>query len=174
MRTFQALMILACVGGCATYRDDLNRGRQAYEQNHYVEALSTWRALQWDLDALEPAEQVRYAYLRGMTDYRLGLRSDARHWLAFADALDRQNPDGLTEDWRRRLNEAMADLNAQVWQVTPAEAMALDEARDNGAWPGAADSASRQKKATSTSVQQAILGSDGGGALQGKPAEAVP
>ena len=67
------------------------------------------------MDALEEPDQARYAYLRGMTDYRLGFRPDARHWLGLADAIDQKHPGGLTEEWRQRLKEALADLNAEVW-----------------------------------------------------------
>jgi hypothetical protein len=150
MRTSQALMMVVCVGGCATYQDDLNRGQQSYEQNHYDDALSAWRALESDMDSLEPTDQARYAYLRGMTDYRLGFRSDARHWLGLADAIAQKNPTVLNEDWRKRLNEALADLNAEAWKVTPARAAEISESRDNGIWPPAAGRAP-QKQADSSS-----------------------
>ena len=145
MRTFRALLMVACAGGCATYQDDLNRGQQFYEQNHYDEALSAWRALESDMDSLEPADQARYAYLRGMTDYRLGFRSHARHWLGLADALAQKNPTVLNEDWRRRLKDALADLNAQVWSVTPDRAAEISESLDNGIWPPTAAGALRKK-----------------------------
>ncbi|MBN1608074.1 MAG: hypothetical protein JW940_15680 [Polyangiaceae bacterium] len=141
MRTLHALTMVVCVGGCATYQDDLNRGQQAFEQNHYDEALSTWRALESDTDSLGPGDQARYAYLRGMTDYRLGFRADARHWLALADAVAEKNPTVLNEDWRKRLNEALADLNAEVWKVTPAEATETSESRSHGIWPSAGEGA---------------------------------
>jgi hypothetical protein len=141
MRTFHALVVVVWVGGCATYQDDLNRGQQFYEQNHYDEALSTWRTLESDVDSLEAADQARYAYLRGMTDYRLGFRTDARHWLGLADAVIQRNPTALNDDWRNRLNEALADLNAEVWKVTPAQAKEISESRNNGIWPPAAGSA---------------------------------
>jgi hypothetical protein len=145
MRTFQALVLVVLVGGCATYQDDLNRGQQSYEQNHYDEALSTWRALESDMDSLEPTDQARYAYLRGMTDYRLGFRTDARHWLGLADAVAQENPSALNEDWRKRLKEALSDLNADVWKVTPAEAAQISDSRTNGIWPEADASAPRDK-----------------------------
>lgn len=169
MRTPHALMIAVCVSGCATYRDDLNRGQQFYEQNHYAEALATWRALQWDMDALDPPDQARYAYLRGMTDYRLGFRADARHWLAFADAVDRQNPTGLTEPWRQRMNEALAELNSEVWKVTPAEAMALNESRANGVWPADADTTAAHENVKNTGIQTATSGAEAGGATGSAP-----
>jgi hypothetical protein len=46
-----------------------------------------------------------------MTDYRISLRSDARHWLAIARAYEQTNPGGLEESWRDRMNEALKDLD---------------------------------------------------------------
>lgn len=115
MRKLHALWIAVCVGACATYREDLDRGQRFYEENRYDHALASWRALEPDLDSLEHPDQARYAYLRGMTDYRLGLRSDARHWLGLASAIDERHPSGLTEQRRQQLKETLAELNAEVW-----------------------------------------------------------
>ena len=82
---FRAAFALAlALAGCATYREDLYRGQRLYEDNQYERALALWRVLESDTDSLSFNEQARYAYLRGMTDYRLGFRPDSRHWLAIA------------------------------------------------------------------------------------------
>jgi hypothetical protein len=60
-------------------------------------------------------DQARYAYLRGMTDYRLGFRPDARHWLAIAKATEQEHPGGLSPDWKQRMEEALTDLNRDVF-----------------------------------------------------------
>jgi len=116
MRKLHALWIAICLGACATYREDLDRGQRFYDENHYDRALATWRSLEPDLDSLEYADQSRYAYLRGMTDYRLGFREDARHWLGLASAIDQRHPGGLTEEWRAHLEKALTDLNGEVWE----------------------------------------------------------
>ena len=121
MRKLHALWIAVCLGACVTYREDLDRGQRFYEQNRYDRALATWRALEPDLDSLEYADQSRYAYLRGMTDYRLGFRPYARYWLGLASAIDQSHPGGLTEQWRAGLKEALADLNAEVWKKASSE-----------------------------------------------------
>ena len=54
--------------------------RQEEIATMYEHALALWRALEADSDSLRPDDQARYAYLRGMTDYRLGFRADSRHW----------------------------------------------------------------------------------------------
>jgi hypothetical protein len=101
--------------GCSTYREDLNRGQRLYEENQYEHALAIWRVLEADTDSLTLNDQARYAYLRGMTDYRLGFRPYARHWLGIARAIDKQNPGGLNQEWRDRMDKSLADLNNDVY-----------------------------------------------------------
>jgi hypothetical protein len=103
--------------GCATYREDLNRGQRLYEENSWGEALAIWRVLEPDMDALSWNDQARYAYLRGMTDYRLKFRPDARHWLGIAKATEQEHPGGLSSEWKRRLDEALTDLNQEVYGI---------------------------------------------------------
>ena len=114
MRIAALLLLALSVVGCATYREDLNRGQRLYEQNEYEHALAIWRELEPDADSLKENDQARYAYLRGMTDYRLGFRPDARHWLAIAKAVEEEHPGGLTQQWKDRLADALKDLNKDV------------------------------------------------------------
>jgi hypothetical protein len=109
-----ALVALALVA-CSTYREDLNRGQRLYEENQYEHALAIWRLLETDMDSLSVNDQARYAYLRGMTDYRLGFRPYARHWLGIAHSIDKQHPGGLNQEWRDRLDKSLADLNNDVY-----------------------------------------------------------
>jgi hypothetical protein len=115
MRPAVALLLLLALGSCATYRADLNRGQRLYEENEYERALAIWRSLETDRDALSFNDQARYAYLRGMTNYRLGFRPDARHWLAIAKATEQEHPGGLSQAWKQRLDEALDDLNREVY-----------------------------------------------------------
>jgi hypothetical protein len=117
-------LLVLVVGACATYREDLNRGQRLYEESEYERALAIWRFLEADLDSLEYQDQARYAYLRGMTDYRLGggkggtdplFRAHARHWLALAKAIETEHPGGISEQWKGLMEEALGDLNAEVW-----------------------------------------------------------
>ena len=101
--------------GCATYRDDLDRGQQYYKLNQYNNALSVWRVLESDWDSLNYADQARYAYLRGMTDVRLGFRADARHWLAVAKAVSAQHPGGLDAQASAQLEQSLGELNRAVY-----------------------------------------------------------
>jgi hypothetical protein len=111
------LLVVAITSGCATYRDELNRGQLFYTDNQYEKALAVWRLLESDIDSLNYDEQVRYAFFRGMTDYRLGFRADARHWLSLAKAVDSQHRGGLTDDTRAELEVTLGELNRQVWSA---------------------------------------------------------
>ena len=130
---FVAAAALA-LGACSTYREHLNRGQRMYDENEYEHALALFRNLEPDMDSLSPNDQARYAYLRGMTDYRLGFRPDARHWLAMAKAFEQTNPGGLTPEWKTRTDEAIADLNKDVFGGGGPSA-------DSSAEPAASDSA---------------------------------
>lgn len=126
------LWLLLSVGACATYRSELHRGQRYYEENQYEAALALWRVLEADVDALPPKDQVRYAYLRGMTGYRLGYRADARYWLSIAWAGEQLRPTALSTDFKHRLREALEDLNqdllAAAEEIPLAPSLPLDPA----------------------------------------------
>lgn len=101
--------------GCATYQDDLARGETAFEASEHERALAIFRALEPDTNRLSEPERAHYAYLRGMTDYRIGYKSEARHWLVVAAALEQQTPNSLPSEWTKRLNDALKELNEEVY-----------------------------------------------------------
>src|SRR5512140_3546418 len=103
-----------CVG-CATYHDELTRGEEAYVKNDHERALAVFRALEPDQSHFDDTEEARYAYLRGMTDYRIGYRADARHWLAVAKAIEDKHPDSIPADWKNRLGTSLSELNDEVY-----------------------------------------------------------
>jgi hypothetical protein len=138
MRLAVALVALAAFA-CTTYREDLNRGQRLYEESQYEHALAIWRVLESDMDSLSYTDQARYAYLRGMTDYRLGYRPYARHWLGLADAIDKQNPGGLHPEWRDRLDKSLADLNHDVYGGTERLDKDAEHTNDTSA-PASSDS----------------------------------
>jgi hypothetical protein len=116
---FAGLAALICACACATYREDLNRGQRLYDESQYERALSIFRVLEADQDSLSVADRARYFYLRGMTDYRLGFRRDARHWLALAKATEQAHPGGLTNEWRERAERYLNELNREVYGLGP-------------------------------------------------------
>jgi hypothetical protein len=120
MRSVLAVLAaLVCACACASYREDLNRGQRLYDESQYERALSIFRVLEADQDSLSAADRARYFYLRGMTDYRLGFRRDARHWLALAKATEHEHPGGLTSEWRERTERYLGELNREVYGLGP-------------------------------------------------------
>jgi hypothetical protein len=107
--------LLLAVVGCSTYRSELQRGQRYYEENKYETALALWRDLEADQGSLEKSERVRYAYLRGMTDFRLGYRPDARYWLGLAQAGEKLTPSSLGVDEKERLGKTLNELNEEVY-----------------------------------------------------------
>jgi len=142
MRSLGRLLVVLsalALSACATYREHLNRGHRLYDENEYERALAIWRSLEPDTDSLSLNDQARYAYLRGMTDYRLGFRPDSRHWLAVAKAIEQEHPGGLSAEWKSRLEEALNDLNKEVYggseSVSDSDSTAVEHSRgsDEGA-----------------------------------------
>lgn len=104
------LTLVPWLAACGAYSAELQRGQRYYERNEYESALAVWRSLDSNSAALGRYEQTQYAYLRGMTDYRLGFRAEARHWLARAQAGEHLHPGGLPSAWNDRLLQTLADL----------------------------------------------------------------
>ena len=100
---------------CATYHDDLVRGERAYEASEDERALAIFRSLEIDTSRLSDPERAHYAYLRGMTDYRIGYKAEARHWLSVAAALEQQTPDSLPAEWKKRMTESLKEMNEEVY-----------------------------------------------------------
>lgn len=111
--------LCACALACGGQHAALLRGQGYYEENQYERALAVWRTLERSEASLSRPDFARYAYLRGMTDYRLGFRPDARHWLALAKVTDQQYPGGLDPQWASRLDGALADLDREIFGIEP-------------------------------------------------------
>lgn len=126
MPRWSAFLVAIVLLSCATYREDLNRGQRLFEATEYERSLAIWRMLEPDYVALGAGDRARYAYLRGMTDYRLGFKDDARHWLAIARAIDERHPGGLQQQWPQRLTETLGELNREAYGLPPHDASVQD------------------------------------------------
>jgi hypothetical protein len=112
-----ALLLLMTTGAaaCNSYADALSRGQRAFEQSEHERALAIFRALEPDVHRLSIDDRAHYAYLRGMTDYRIGYKAEARHWLALAAAIEHQTPESLPADWSKRMTESLRELDDAVY-----------------------------------------------------------
>jgi hypothetical protein len=109
------LFAIAASAGCNTYREQLVRAQHTFENNEHERTLTLLKEFEKDVTKLSTPEQAEYAYLRGMTDYRVGYRSDARHWLSVAKTYEDASPGMLPSDYKTRLTDALADLNNVVY-----------------------------------------------------------
>lgn len=114
-------LLIVVLAGCATYAKDLDRAQRHYDDNEFAKALAVLRVLGEDEAALGEADRVRFAYLRGMTDYRLAslsaatertqdatFRGCARDWLAIAARGMKKHPQALSADEQARAARALA------------------------------------------------------------------
>jgi hypothetical protein len=131
--------------GCQTYQDDLARSQRAFEHADYERALAIFRSLEDDVPKrFSPSEQAQYAYLRGMTDYRVGYKVDARHWLAIAHAIDESRVGILPKDWKARLKDTLGELNEQVY-ATGVESLAESQEESAKTAPAKSDKSEKAK-----------------------------
>lgn len=144
----RAVAVAGCALACATHSDALARGQRYYEENQYERALALWRDLDRRGAGFEGPERARFAYFRGMTDYRLGYRDDARHWLAIARATEEAHPGALGSVWLERLDSALTDL-AQATRPSGQgpDAVQTIEAPPDVLPPGVRDAAQRSESA---------------------------
>ena len=147
MRTLMVSALLAAgllIPACATYRDDLNRAERHFQARDYEKSLALFRVLEADFDSLSEQDKARYAYLRGMNDYQLAnrpqqagqhldkrFRANARHWLALAQAIEQERPGSLQTDWKAKLQEALDDLNQDVYGVGVKAPSSSDKGQDS-------------------------------------------
>ena len=119
---FGAVLLLGA--GCATYESELQRSEEHFTHDDHEASLAGLRMLEADWTHLGARDQARYCYLRGMTDYRIGFKADARHWLAIAAQLDEDTPGSLVPSERSLVNDKLGELNAVIWQ---GDVLAIEE-----------------------------------------------
>ena len=109
-----ALFLTSAVtsAACTTQRDQLARSQTAFDASDLERARLSLRDLEPNVRLLAPADRARYDYLRGMTEYRLGNRAEARHWLGITRANDAS---ALPGEWRVRLDESLKELDTAVF-----------------------------------------------------------
>jgi hypothetical protein len=112
-----ALVIVSSLGSvaCATYSDDLVRAQRAFEGSEDERALAIFRILENDTSRLSDSERAHYAYLRGMTDFRMGYMAEARHWLSLASSMEQKLPGSLPPEWAKHLTDSLKELNESVY-----------------------------------------------------------
>lgn len=119
-----ALLALSLVWtGCASWTNEIRQAEIAYDEARPEAALAWLDVVSDDnLGRMGEADRVRYLYLRGMTEFRLGRRDDALYHLAVARELAGNEGLGLRREQRELMDRTLTEL-------TPTERMSHRAAR---------------------------------------------
>ncbi len=135
MRTVAFLIasfaLIALSGGCAAVADDMRRAEQTYETARYENTLIWLRDLEHEAPGMDLEMRARYYYLRGMTEYRLGHRADALHYLAVTREITADGGAGLRPEWQQIMERTLTELTPRGMNWQPPEQGAEVEA-ENG------------------------------------------
>lgn len=130
------ILALSLVAGCAALSDDMRRAEQSYEAARYEDALVWLTDLEDDAPGMDLEMRARFYYLRGMTEYRLGHRTFALHYLAVAREITGDGGAGLRPEWRQIMDRTLEELTPRGMTHRPPEegsdATASQEAEGQG------------------------------------------
>jgi len=104
------VLVSLALGACGAASAELRRAEQSYEQARYENALSWLADLEPNAPNLGRDERARYFYVRGMTEYRLGHRPEALHYLAVAREVSGEDSNGLRPEQRDLMTRTLAEL----------------------------------------------------------------
>lgn len=102
------IALFASAAACAATTRDLGRATTEFDDARYETTLHWLGEL--DLAGMTAAEKSTYAYLRGMSEVRLGKRDEGLHWLRMARAFSGDAGAGLRDEWRPVLDRTLTEL----------------------------------------------------------------
>jgi len=110
-------MGLAVLGGCTSWTNEIRQAEIAYDEARPDAALA-WLDVVTDdnLGRMDVNDRIRYLYVRGMTEFRLGRRDDALYHLALAREVSGGDGVGLRREQRELMDRTLTEL-------TPTEPM---------------------------------------------------
>jgi hypothetical protein len=108
--------------GCAAVSDDLRRAEEAFNNNYYEDALTWLVDLEDDAAGMDDQSAARYYYLRGRTEYLLGHRGNALHYLAVAREVAGDQGAGLRPEWRQQMDRTLEELTPRTGTHRPPDA----------------------------------------------------
>lgn len=126
------LLTGAFAAGCAAVAQDMQRAEASYEEARYEDALVWLADLEDDAPSMDAPMRARYFYLRGMTEYRLGHRADALHYLAVAREVAGERGDGLRPEWQQIMARTLTELTPRGLSHRPPEASEAGAAEATG------------------------------------------
>jgi hypothetical protein len=145
-RLLPVLVLAGALLACNTYRDQLAHGERAFTKNDYERTLALLTDLERDAHRLAPQEQAQYAWLRGMSEYRLGHRAEARHWLSLSRSMEDSTPGLLSADAKQRATQTLDELNGVVYDQGFSTLLAPSEESDKSEKAGEESKARKPPK----------------------------
>jgi hypothetical protein len=118
--------------GCAAFHDDFGRARGAYDDARFEDARTWLVDLEPRVAAEDTATRATFFYYRGMTEYRLGARSDALHYLALAREVAAADDADLAPERRRLLERTLEELTPSERTHRPPPPAQTDAATSGG------------------------------------------
>lgn len=106
----QVGLLMLVVTGCGAAEAELRRAEESYEQARYETALSWLADLEPNAPTLDGEQRARFFYVRGMTEYRLGHRSEALYYLAVAREIAGDDGAGLRPEQQELMGRTLAEL----------------------------------------------------------------
>ena len=108
---YRALALFACfAAACTGLADDLHRAEFAFTEARYEDVEVWLDALKPDIARMKPTERAQYYYFAGMSAYRIGVRTRARHALALCREELALSNMTLSPNYMRNLHAALEDL----------------------------------------------------------------
>jgi tetratricopeptide (TPR) repeat protein len=89
------------------------RGQTLYQEGRHIEAAEVFELTESRLRAAPSEECACYGLYRGLNFLKLGDLRGARHWLKYADELERRHPGMLSDEERRLLSQGWQELEGR-------------------------------------------------------------
>jgi len=132
MRALLLLVSCLLLPACAALRDDLRRAEAAFDEARY-EDVEVWLAdLSPSVPEMDRPSRARFYYLRGISAFRLGDTSHARHYLALCREEAEEQGVGLRGDWRVTLAKVLSEIDNNAQPTAGGEAVAPAAAAPTG------------------------------------------
>lgn len=76
--------LLVTLAGCGRLEEHVRHADTAYRAARYADAEEWLERVELDVGEMRMDSQTRFYFVRGMSDYRMGRRDSALHYLALA------------------------------------------------------------------------------------------
>ena len=115
MQTWIGIAACVLLSACATYASELQKAQSAYEDARYERVITWLDELETHSPELDRGDRAKLYYLRGMSEFRLGRKTNARHYLALAREASVDGA-GFSREWKRTLDRTLDAVDADFFE----------------------------------------------------------